>query len=88
MAFYDKVVEENVLKDYFGASTTTTKTYTEEMVGLKIKNDSSTSISLEVGGFTIAILGNETLDLPLTAFLTLKITATTAFRCFVYGFGA
>lgn len=72
--------------DYVSASANTTKTYdTNCVMGLKIKNDGASAITVTVNGLTMSILASEVFDEAVQPTNTFTITATVAFRCWVRG---
>lgn len=72
--------------DYINASANTTKTYSYPCVlGLKIKNDGASDITVTINDLVMAIKPSETFEEAVTPLKTFTITASVAFRCWVRG---
>ncbi|WP_368657359.1 chitobiase/beta-hexosaminidase C-terminal domain-containing protein [Metabacillus halosaccharovorans] len=73
-----------VVKDFFVGSSHMTKTYEEEMMGLKITNDDeSTDLTFTIHGITISIKAKETFEGKFTPFKTVTIHSNVSFRAIV-----
>lgn len=78
-----------VLKDAFSGSTTITKTYTTEMFGFGIVNDTevgsdtAADLTFQINGFEITVKPSEAFDDLFEPFQTVTVTATGPYRAVV-----
>jgi hypothetical protein len=76
-----------VVKDYFTGSTNVTKSYSEDMAGIDIVNDSTTrDLTLTVNGISIPVKATEEYNGTFIPFRSLNVVATDVFRATVSAF--
>lgn len=74
-----------VVKDSFSGTTGMTKTYTEDMVGFSLNNESTSDMSFVINGITVPVKAGVVFDDYFEPFKSVAITANGQFQALVKG---